>query len=272
MNQSIASLFTNSHFLSKSRELSPLSWGPIFVTKFVSAIFRVYSLLIFGFFIFSQQKSWAFSCRAKPTFWNQESIARYLGDIENPSSLVGQYRSCKIVTNHGADHKFLRPDEISLDRCVQFCKNFFVLAIPREESPPHWHIENRSELRRLKLQQFPTLTYEEITLRLYEQGQNQQRMAMLASGRSSNSNLNAEEVSRTLSEQEIEAKITKFDQDPTIQKPATLDCPICLGTFEKEDKIVELNCGNKHIYHPDCIQPYFDQGGKTCPSCRGAFD
>ena len=45
-----------------------------------------------------------------------------------------------------------------------------------------------------------------------------------------------------------------------------IDCPIC---FEKEDNIVELNCGHKICF--ECSQNWFEENTK-CPICMKDFD
>lgn len=45
----------------------------------------------------------------------------------------------------------------------------------------------------------------------------------------------------------------------------TKECQICLEKFKDEDKICKLPC--KHLYHKECIYPWFEQHN-TCPVCR----
>merc|ERR1711896_59699 len=42
-------------------------------------------------------------------------------------------------------------------------------------------------------------------------------------------------------------------------------CCICLGDFEKKDKIRELPC--KHMFHKDCVDEWLGQNRK-CPLCK----
>mmetsp|Transcript_17141 Transcript_17141/g.25370 ORF Transcript_17141/g.25370 Transcript_17141/m.25370 type:complete len:168 (+) Transcript_17141:44-547(+) len=48
---------------------------------------------------------------------------------------------------------------------------------------------------------------------------------------------------------------------------STLDpnCSICLGDFERSEKLCRLPCN--HIYHDPCINTWLDSGKNTCPLC-----
>ena len=43
------------------------------------------------------------------------------------------------------------------------------------------------------------------------------------------------------------------------------DCQVCFEKFVDDDKILKLPC--KHLYHKDCIEPWF-RTHNTCPVCR----
>lgn len=45
------------------------------------------------------------------------------------------------------------------------------------------------------------------------------------------------------------------------------DCPICFAEFEEKEKVCELECPGKHIYHEDCIRTWI-KVQKSCPTCR----
>lgn len=45
-------------------------------------------------------------------------------------------------------------------------------------------------------------------------------------------------------------------------------CIICIGDYEDADIVTKLPC--EHIYHHDCIKPWFNNH-TTCPQCRADF-
>ncbi|KAF2273481.1 uncharacterized protein EI97DRAFT_436127 [Westerdykella ornata] len=53
-------------------------------------------------------------------------------------------------------------------------------------------------------------------------------------------------------------------QSPAFSQPS---CPICLDDFESnETQVRELPC--RHIFHPDCIDPYLLNNSSLCPICK----
>ena len=44
-------------------------------------------------------------------------------------------------------------------------------------------------------------------------------------------------------------------------------CSICLDEYKEDDILVKLNCN--HIFHKDCLEPWFNDNNKNCPLCRG---
>ena len=45
-------------------------------------------------------------------------------------------------------------------------------------------------------------------------------------------------------------------------------CSICLEQYTKQNPYIEINCGNKHKFHPECINLWFRYGNNTCPLDR----
>jgi len=45
----------------------------------------------------------------------------------------------------------------------------------------------------------------------------------------------------------------------------TQQCPVCIGYFTKEDRIVRLPC--RHTFHVACILPWLEKTN-SCPVCR----
>ena len=44
-------------------------------------------------------------------------------------------------------------------------------------------------------------------------------------------------------------------------------CIICTDSFKNNDRVIELSCNNKHVFHADCIKTWIAK--KTiCPMCR----
>lgn len=50
------------------------------------------------------------------------------------------------------------------------------------------------------------------------------------------------------------------------EQPVSSECSICRSEFAKEDPLLVLNC--KHYFHKKCLDPWFEQGKRTCPMCR----
>ncbi len=44
-------------------------------------------------------------------------------------------------------------------------------------------------------------------------------------------------------------------------------CGTCLEDITKNEEVITLPCDEKHIYHPDCILPWFKLN-VNCPTCR----
>lgn len=50
-----------------------------------------------------------------------------------------------------------------------------------------------------------------------------------------------------------------------IKKDIQGECSICQGEITKDEESLSLSC--KHVFHKDCIFPWFDRSSK-CPNCR----
>ena len=46
----------------------------------------------------------------------------------------------------------------------------------------------------------------------------------------------------------------------------TETCSICLEYYDDKDIITKLQC--EHMFHKDCIKPWFNSNNKNCPLCR----
>jgi len=46
-----------------------------------------------------------------------------------------------------------------------------------------------------------------------------------------------------------------------------LECAICQDNFKREDKVCQLPCHVKHIYHSACIKPWIRKQN-CCPLCK----
>ena len=55
--------------------------------------------------------------------------------------------------------------------------------------------------------------------------------------------------------------------DPTVHVYEST-CAICLQEFEKDDKISQLECHYKHIFHTKCIDNWIKKLHNSCPVCR----
>jgi len=44
------------------------------------------------------------------------------------------------------------------------------------------------------------------------------------------------------------------------------ECQICLKSYTKEDKVAEIRCGMKHIFHYKCAEAWLTKNQK-CPLC-----
>lgn len=53
-------------------------------------------------------------------------------------------------------------------------------------------------------------------------------------------------------------------------------CAFCIADFDEEDKVVQLSCHHKHIFHHECFESYLKhvkdqgiEGGQPkCPFCK----
>ena len=61
---------------------------------------------------------------------------------------------------------------------------------------------------------------------------------------------------------ESHCKHKSDEHDAELEKPC---CSICLTDFELGEESMILPC--EHIYHPNCIKPWF-QNKDHCPVCR----
>jgi len=62
-----------------------------------------------------------------------------------------------------------------------------------------------------------------------------------------------------------ELDIIQFDDDKTVAKYKSENCPVCTDTFKKGQEARKLPC--KHVFHDDCIIPWLEKHN-TCPLCR----
>lgn len=44
------------------------------------------------------------------------------------------------------------------------------------------------------------------------------------------------------------------------------DCPICVCSFEIDEKVISLNCS--HIFHAGCVTEWLTKHAQTCPLCN----
>ena len=47
-----------------------------------------------------------------------------------------------------------------------------------------------------------------------------------------------------------------------------IECPICIDSFERKEKLHVLHCG--HRFHSVCINDWLKTGSNHCPMCRHA--
>jgi len=57
----------------------------------------------------------------------------------------------------------------------------------------------------------------------------------------------------------VASQLVKQTSDPA--------CVICQAEFAEHDQVVELECDARHIFHADCLRPWFEKQ-LTCPICR----
>ena len=51
----------------------------------------------------------------------------------------------------------------------------------------------------------------------------------------------------------------------------TEKCTICMEEFTKSDKVSELKCDNRHIFHSYCLEKWFEANKDDllrCPLCK----
>lgn len=72
---------------------------------------------------------------------------------------------------------------------------------------------------------------------------------------------NLEDVAVTVDEKELQ-KLDSYQLKSNLDS----DCIICMDKLEKDNIVTKLEC--KHIFHKDCIEPYFKKYNHKCPICR----
>ena len=60
-----------------------------------------------------------------------------------------------------------------------------------------------------------------------------------------------------------------FGDYTTDTKVEIESCAICLESFTQEDKIIEMNCDKRHIFHEKCIEDWLMKK-LECPLCKKA--
>jgi len=46
-------------------------------------------------------------------------------------------------------------------------------------------------------------------------------------------------------------------------------CSICMEDFSNgSERVAELNCSSKHLFHLECLKQWVSTNKKTCPMCR----
>ena len=65
----------------------------------------------------------------------------------------------------------------------------------------------------------------------------------------------------------VRQNLISLDFDPLVHR-LEKECIICFTEFKAEDKVVQLKCHEKHIFHTECIENWVKQGKNSCPVCR----
>lgn len=55
----------------------------------------------------------------------------------------------------------------------------------------------------------------------------------------------------------------------TLKSRQATTCVICTEDFKDSDKVVELQCDERHVFHQECISGWLVKK-KDCPICRHA--
>lgn len=45
-------------------------------------------------------------------------------------------------------------------------------------------------------------------------------------------------------------------------------CAVCLETVQPGDRVRRLPCGNSHLFHQECIDPWLERSSSSCPVCK----
>ena len=80
-------------------------------------------------------------------------------------------------------------------------------------------------------------------------------------------NQNMESVKLVLNQKELD-KITlqTYKNIDICVKQCNENCTICRNQFEEEDEVRQVKCN--HLFHKDCIDPWFLEHSYLCPCCR----
>ena len=57
------------------------------------------------------------------------------------------------------------------------------------------------------------------------------------------------------------------------EEEGEIECAICAIEFENEEKVIQLACDERHIYHKPCIHSWIARSKEIprCPLCRHAI-
>ena len=56
-----------------------------------------------------------------------------------------------------------------------------------------------------------------------------------------------------------------------VKSKTDIFCTICYLTFAEDDKVTELECDERHIFHIQCLKPWLEKS-LSCPLCREAIN
>uniref|UniRef100_A0A6C0C7A3 RING-type E3 ubiquitin transferase n=1 Tax=viral metagenome TaxID=1070528 RepID=A0A6C0C7A3_9ZZZZ len=60
--------------------------------------------------------------------------------------------------------------------------------------------------------------------------------------------------------------IDKLDNIVVLNNLPENECCICLEKYKENDILIKLKCN--HMFHKECLEPWFNNNKKSCPLCR----
>ena len=60
--------------------------------------------------------------------------------------------------------------------------------------------------------------------------------------------------------------VDKLDSVVVLNNLPDNECSICLDIYKENDFLIKLKCN--HMFHKECLEPWFNNNNNSCPLCR----